>query len=159
MTAHAWRRTLAGGAVAWVAALLTAAFIASRPEIRTPAYLASASIYYAGSIVCHQRPERSFHLWGVQLSVCARCTGIYVGAALAACAALRHAAGWKAAPNRAVRLLIAACLPSALTLGYELATGQIPGNLTRAAAGLPLGAAAAWIVSHVAAPRLPVGIH
>jgi len=28
---------------------------------------------------CHQLPDRSFHLLGVPLAVCARCTGIYLG--------------------------------------------------------------------------------
>ena len=28
---------------------------------------------------CHQRPERSFHIWGKQLPLCARCTGIVLG--------------------------------------------------------------------------------
>lgn len=29
--------------------------------------------------VCHQQPERSFFLNGLQLPLCARCTGIYAG--------------------------------------------------------------------------------
>lgn len=28
---------------------------------------------------CHQLPERSFHIHGVQLPLCARCTGILIG--------------------------------------------------------------------------------
>ena len=35
--------------------------------------------YLAFSPFCHQISERSFHLFGVQLAVCARCTGIYLG--------------------------------------------------------------------------------
>lgn len=31
------------------------------------------------SPVCHQAPDRSFHLWCHPMAVCARCTGIYVG--------------------------------------------------------------------------------
>ena len=31
------------------------------------------------SPICHQIPERSFHLWGSPLAVCIRCTSIYVG--------------------------------------------------------------------------------
>lgn len=34
------------------------------------------------SKVCHQRPERSFILFGGQVAVCVRCLGIYAGAAL-----------------------------------------------------------------------------
>ena len=45
--------------------------------------LASA-IYYGFSFVCHQIPERSFHLAGHKFAVCSRCTGLYSGFALAA---------------------------------------------------------------------------
>ena len=31
------------------------------------------------SLVCHQNPARSFHVAGLPLAVCARCTGIYLG--------------------------------------------------------------------------------
>lgn len=33
-----------------------------------------------GYAICHQIPERSFHIHGEQLPLCARCTGIYMGA-------------------------------------------------------------------------------
>lgn len=29
--------------------------------------------------ICHQIPERSLHLWGIQVAVCHRCLGLYVG--------------------------------------------------------------------------------
>ena len=32
--------------------------------------------------VCHQIPERSFHLWHEPFAVCHRCTGLYLGFAL-----------------------------------------------------------------------------
>ena len=38
-------------------------------------------IYQAFSFVCHQIPERSFHLAGDKFAVCSRCTGIYAGLA------------------------------------------------------------------------------
>jgi len=44
-----------------------------------PAPLAAA-VYLIGSHICHQQADRSFHLFGAQLAVCARCTGIYIGA-------------------------------------------------------------------------------
>jgi uncharacterized membrane protein len=40
-------------------------------------------IYSAFSYICHQLPERSFHLAGYKLGVCSRCTGIYSGFAFA----------------------------------------------------------------------------
>ena len=33
--------------------------------------------FFAG--VCHQIPERSFHLWGEPAAVCSRCLGVYAG--------------------------------------------------------------------------------
>jgi len=41
------------------------------------------SIYNVFHFVCHQLPERSFHLAGYQFAVCARCTGLYSGFASA----------------------------------------------------------------------------
>lgn len=34
------------------------------------------------ALVCHQQPERSFFLFGGSVAVCARCLGIYLGAAM-----------------------------------------------------------------------------
>jgi len=33
--------------------------------------------------LCHQKPERSFHIGGRQFPVCARCTGIWLGIPIA----------------------------------------------------------------------------
>lgn len=30
------------------------------------------------NIICHRKPERSFHIKGHQFPVCARCTGFYI---------------------------------------------------------------------------------
>ena len=46
------------------------------------ATLASAGTYLLAGVVCHQRPDRSFHFEGVKMPVCARCTGLYLGAGL-----------------------------------------------------------------------------
>ena len=44
----------------------------------------AAPIYKVFSFVCHQIPERSFHIAGQKFAVCSRCTGLYSGFALAA---------------------------------------------------------------------------
>jgi uncharacterized membrane protein len=44
----------------------------------------AAAIYKAFSFLCHQIPERSFHLAGHQFAVCSRCTGLYAGFTAAA---------------------------------------------------------------------------
>ena len=50
------------------------------------------AVYQAGSLVCHQRPERSFHLAGVQLPVCARCFGLYLSGAVGLACRVAHSA-------------------------------------------------------------------
>jgi uncharacterized membrane protein len=59
--------------------------IIGAPLIQSSGHPAFAfKIYRAFSFVCHQIPDRSFHLAGYKFAVCSRCTGIYAGFALAA---------------------------------------------------------------------------
>lgn len=78
------RRAFVGASVTWFVALPLATFASSRPYASSPIYLLTFGTYLVGSLLCHQRPERSFFLWGSQMPVCARCAGIYAGAAIAA---------------------------------------------------------------------------
>ena len=145
-------------AVVWAFVVPAAAFAATRPASAVDTAFAFV-VYRIGRLICHQRPERSFHLVGAQLPVCARCTGVYAGAALMAIV------GW-CRPRRparrptvfghtswaARRVLLIAVTPMAATLFYEWTTGHAPGPWTRALSGAPLGIAVAWIVC-VVAPR------
>jgi uncharacterized membrane protein len=121
--------------IIWTASLVAAAFVAARPHAGSLSHAFAMAEYAAGSLVCHQRPERSFHMWGVQLPVCARCTGIYVGAACASFAPARRRV------SRPAILLLAAAAPALLTLVFEWTTGQTPSNVIRAATGFLVGAA------------------
>ena len=58
--------------------------------------LTAAGTYLLGGVVCHQRPDRSFHPGGVKMPVCARCAGLYLGAGLGVLAA----AGFRVIENR-----------------------------------------------------------
>jgi uncharacterized membrane protein len=137
---------------AWVA-LLAAAPVAA---LGVPA---SGLLYAFGSLICHQRPERSFHIDAAQLPVCARCFGLYLGAALGAVAAW-HSAGLKPEPimwrsPSGLRILVlAAAMPTAITWGSELVGLWSPSNPTRFAAALPLGAALAVTVNYIECARL-----
>jgi uncharacterized membrane protein len=139
-------RALAAAAILWSATIFAAAYAGARMHGVVPASLA-AVVYGIGSVLCHQRPERSFHLWSVQLAVCARCTGIYVGAAGAALAGFASGASRTRTTSAARRVfpplvvLILAATPALATLVYEWTTGAMPSNGIRAASGVVLGGA------------------
>ena len=133
---------LAMGALLWTVTLFAAPFaLQGSPALATAATL----VYHGASLICHQRPERSFHLAGVQLPVCARCLGLYVSGAAAALAAC---AGWQRqvrVPGATRTMLVVAAIPTALTVAVEFAGLLHPSNTIRAMAAIPLGAAAGWI--------------
>jgi uncharacterized membrane protein len=127
----------------WVAAIVVAPLAIASP---VPAIArAAAVVYAAGGVVCHQRPERSFHIHGRQLVVCARCTGLYLSALAAGLLALVAGAASMTA-SRARASLGVAALPTAITVGLELAGTAYPSNVTRMLSALPLGAVSAWLV-------------
>jgi uncharacterized membrane protein len=128
-------------AAAWAALIVLAPFLASRAHASAAGAAVTLAVYAIGSAVCHQLPERSFHLWVAQMPVCARCTGIYVGAAIAA--VLVPGA---LALHRSRLILALAGLPTVATLVFEWTTGVTPSNGIRFAAGLPIGVAVAWLV-------------
>jgi hypothetical protein len=159
---HVLGRAFVVLAIAWAVVLPLATFAATRPasDGLQPGFAFALVIYRIGSIVCHQRPERSFQLFAGQMPVCARCTGIYVGAALMALVApLRRprvartdlgdrltGSGSLAAATEAKWLLLISVLPMAATLVYEWSTGTTPAHWIRAASGLLVGATVSWIV-------------
>ena len=94
------RRAFVGASIAWSLALPLATFASSGPHSSSLLYLVSLSTYVMGGVLCHQLPARSFFLWGSQMPVCARCTGIYLGAAVSALVAVAFAARLK--PSRPI---------------------------------------------------------
>jgi uncharacterized membrane protein len=145
------RRAFLAGAILWAVLLLCAPALVGLGN--RSASLVAIALYTGCSAICHQRPERSFQLFGHQMPVCARCTGIYLGAALAA---LVVAGTWAAsraeAPNarrQTWTVALASVLPSLATLIYEWTTGDMPSNWTRAAAGFPMGAVVSWLVLRI----------
>jgi uncharacterized membrane protein len=111
----------------------------------------AAIAYQIGSLVCHQRPERSFHLMAVQMPVCARCFGLYAaGAAGLLLAAAGVERRWSVSVSR--RLLAAAALPIAVTVALEWAGAIATGNGLRFATGLPLGLVAGLLFGGLLRP-------
>jgi len=141
--------------IAWAVLVPLAPFAASKPAPAHFWYGLAFVVYGAGSFICHQLPARSFHSWSAQWPVCARCTGIYFGAAVVAVVAmvrLKPDPTYDRAASSASRariLLMLAALPTAVTLIYEWTTGDTPSNAIRALAGAPLGAAVAFLVVDV----------
>lgn len=135
----------------WLAVLLAAPVAVSRGADSPAASIAIAT-YSLGRRICHQRAERSFHIERVQMPVCARCTGFYVGAPLGLAWALlavhwRRDALGRIGPRR---LILLAAAPTLASLAVEAsARVSTPGAL-RAAFAMPL----AVIVARMAGDTL-----
>jgi uncharacterized membrane protein len=65
------------------------------------------AIMWAGSFWCHQMPERSPHIFGVQLPLCWRCTGIAVGTLILVLSIFKR----KRLPGLSFSLPLAALMP------------------------------------------------
>lgn len=147
-------------AIGWLA-LLVAAPILSVPV--------AGVLYAIGSLICHQIPERSFYVHGFQLPVCGRCLGLYAGGAVGSLAAVatlsRRVLGSDPRTSRHWGLTPVAALPTIATLAIEWGAEWPVSNVVRAAAGLPLGFAVAFVVVRAVAtlhydecaPRRPIG--
>lgn len=141
----------AAGWACWLAAApAVAAAGASRPAAWT-----AALTYRAGAFVCHQQDSRSLHVSGVRMPVCARCFGLYAGAAVGALLAAAWLFALRPAGRRPPRLPLTKCryvavacaVPTlAAWAGEHLGGLAVPGA-ARAALALPLGAAVAAIVT------------
>lgn len=129
--------------IAWTTAVILA------PLVHLPA------MYAAAGAVCHQLPERSFHLADAPLAVCARCLGLYIGGVAGLLAGGRVGSLSLASSQvtaRAARAAVAvSALPTVATLLAEWFAAWPVGNATRFAAALPLGAAAAFVIANALA--------
>lgn len=142
------RRLVATGTVAillWGVAILATPWLATAPARGTRSLAAVA--YLVGAAVCHQRPDRSFHLRGVPLPVCARCTGLYLGAAVGAIGAWSRRGRTRRplGPRRQQLALLATALPIGATWLAEQAGGAVS-SVARGVAAVPFAAVAAWLV-------------
>ncbi len=149
--------------LAWLLLILLVPAALARDTRGRAVTAVSAGTYLIAGFVCHQRPDRSFHPAGVQMPVCARCAGLYLGAGVGVLAAgVRRRKGAGSGPGRTAgstgigqapawlrRAVLAAAVPTGISFVAEMA-GWIPsiGEL-RAAAGVPLGMAVTWVASLV----------
>jgi len=125
----------------WI--LVPLAFVAAvvaAPFLLTHGFLALGLALERGfAIVCHQRPERSFWMFGAEVAVCARCLGIYLGVAIGLL--------FRTSRRIALPLLIAAAALNLLDATSELM--GLHGNwlATRFVFGMLLGGTAALLIS------------
>jgi Predicted membrane protein (DUF2085) len=156
---------LAAAAAAWLLLLIGAPYLVSHARPRSAIFDLGGLVYLAGRIICHQRADRSLHAWGVQLPVCARCTGLYAGAFLGSVFAawrcrpqpggqVRTAEGVggetasaPAGPREWRRRLAVAAAPTAASVGLEMGRVWAQSPRVRGAAAIPLGFVVAWFVA------------
>ncbi|MBD0372535.1 MAG: DUF2085 domain-containing protein [Pyrinomonadaceae bacterium] len=139
-----------GGRVVWgllsALSLAILALVFAAPVLLALGHIQPASlIYRAFSFLCHQIPERSFHLEGHALGVCARCTGIYAGFAASVLFYPVTRSLRRADSPRRIWLLLA-CVP--ITVDFALGFFGIWENthFSRFATGAIFGAACALFV-------------
>lgn len=105
----------------------------------------SFALYEAFSHFCHQTPERSFFIAGYPFAVCARCTGLYVGFAVAvALYPLRTSLKRTDTPERKWLFIAAAPLAIDFALGF-LGIWENT-HFSRFSTGAILGAATVFFV-------------
>jgi uncharacterized membrane protein len=113
------------------------AVITGTPYLASLGYDGAGEAGFASfSNACHQRPERSFFAWGMQLPVCARCFGIYLGMFLGTLAYPRASKGgmppgW---------VILACAAPMVADGGSEFFGLQAGFNAVRAFTGVLFGA-------------------
>jgi uncharacterized membrane protein len=137
---------LAASAIVWAMLLPVAAAAATEASPGVIARSAVFLVYGVGRVVCHQRPERSFHWGAASWPVCARCTGVYAGAAIVAFLLLAWRLPSMPTPERARWWLALGAWPAAASLAYEWVVGVMPSHVTRMVTGVPLGATLAVLV-------------
>lgn len=144
------RETPRGALFVWGAlsalSLALIALVLAAPVLLAHGYAQPAGlIYRAFGFLCHQIPERSFHLENHALAVCARCTGIYAGFATSILLyPLVRSLKKAEAPARI--WLVLACLP--ITVDFALGYFNIWPNthLSRFATGAIFGATCALFI-------------
>ena len=127
-------------AIFLIAVSLWCFFIIAAPWLASHEHaFSSGLIYLFFSKICHQIPERSFFIFGKQLTVCSRCTGLYFGFLVGAlCYPFLFNLHRISAPSP--KYLLLACIP--IGIDIFIRTFHIAENTfaSRSITGLILGA-------------------
>jgi hypothetical protein len=112
-----------------------------------PLQICRFAAYGLGSLVCHQKPDRSFWSCGRQWPVCGRCAGLYVGAAAGVMVVFAVGRRSATAHDWRRRLLVAA-LPTVALWLVEMSGLWDPGTPIRAGVAGVLGlAGGSWLAA------------
>ena len=126
--------------------LILVALIVIAPMFQAYSYSSLAgTINEAFSYLCHQIPERSFHLAGHPFAVCSRCTGLYAGFAVATLA-LPLVRSLKRTDTPHVIWLLLSGVPLAIDFGLTYFGVWENNHFTRVTTGALFGAVAAIYV-------------
>ena len=133
------------GFIASVALLIVIATLAAPVALARGHAGFSEIIYQAFSYLCHQIPERSFHLAGHLFAVCSRCTGLYAGFGFATLA-LPLMRSLKRTDTPHVIWLLLSGVPLAIDFGLTYFEIWQNNHFTRVTTGALFGAVAAMYV-------------
>ncbi len=135
------------GALLWCAAILFAPLLAASSSPL------AEYVYRFFQPICHQRPERSFFLFGQKLAVCVRCSSMYFAFLVGGCLfPLTRKWGTRRTPSRAI--LILALLPIVFEVAAEWAGLYTSTVWTRAITGGMFG----YVVSLILFPTAIEGV-
>ncbi len=144
--ARSLRRPLLVWVMATALALLPLALIFAAPLFRANNQeFPALAIYESFSHLCHQIPERAFHVAGHPLAVCARCLGLYAGLAAGILFFPLMRSLQSTRPPARIWLFIAA-LPTAIDFALGFLGIWQNTHLSRFVTGALLGAAAAVFI-------------
>lgn len=126
------------GAIMWCVMIVAAPLLAHLHH-----NISSGLIYFFFSKICHQMPDRSFSIFGKQLAVCSRCSGLYFGFLAGSLSyPLFHSMKIKQIPDR--KLLLLSGVPVALDIGLNITGFWQNTEFTRLFTGFILGFTASW---------------
>ncbi len=127
------------GAISWCAAILFAPLLAATSSP------VAEYVYRFFHPICHQRPERSFFLFGEKLAVCVRCSSVYFAFLFGVLLfPFTHGLRAENTPSRHVVLLT--LLPIACEVAAEWVGLYAGTALTRALTGGVFGYVASLII-------------
>lgn len=128
--------------VAPIGLLIVSMVVAAPVAVANDLPTLASTIYKAFSYLCHQIPERSFHIGQNKFAVCSRCTGLYAGFAFATIA-MPLVRSLKRTDTPRIIWLLLSVVPLAIDFGLTYFGVWQNNHFTRVTTGGLFGAVAA----------------